>query len=80
VKCSELFSGDFKFVELSFINDVVTCEIVLMAGFKEPCTCLNCVSNCRFKASEVLATYRRYEGGQCLRLYLQKVHEECYID
>lgn len=80
VKSSELFSGDFKIVELSFINCVVPSSIVLMTGFKETCTCLNCVFNCRFKASEVSATYRRHEGGQCLRLHLQKVHEECHID
>ena len=45
VKSSKLFPGDFKAVVLSFINGVVSCAIVLIAGFEVPCTCRNCVSN-----------------------------------
>jgi len=45
VKGSALFSGDFNIVELSFINGVVPCAIVLITGFKVTFTCINCVSN-----------------------------------
>ena len=34
VKSSELFSGDIKIVDLSFISGVVSCAIVLVIGFK----------------------------------------------